>query len=755
MSVDHFVSVTLFDRDGATPLKRLHRAYAMQWLDENAAPGSFSFTLPAEDDAQVAVGRIVKFSYGQRSDAYRWAGVIESITHRTTDDDDVVQISGRGVRALLEGAVVYPATGSDSQTRTYTDAYPSAIIREFISEAHDRGTLTEITTGFTSSADSNGTAFDADSDLTIDVEVGTSLADIVTQHQEAVLDSAWVDADLVLQYALERGTDTTLTADPVVFRTMQNVVSLERSVDGPVRNVSLVSYNDGAATTEKESTVSGSLSTFGRREQFIDFNNVGSASKAERYANKVMRASADATDGITLEVTDDGVKPYIDYRIGDYVWVVFKNGARTKYRVRSLTVTADGDGNVRVVPELGTVQANLEERLRRALDRLEGRNARGDTSALTPPQAGLTTTVPSGTFVIGTPVGSEFVYQSPTLQADSIDIADPTLAPYTSAYNGVEDTSGAAGAGANAICIIGDASSILSFNTVDGLVEVLPLPGPVPSWIAKWGAKLIAGTRALTGDGTVYVIDAGVVTQLTLTPPTAGQRLIGGGPASDGLGFIGVWLPAYSTNTGYMVKYDATGTTLGSRTITLPATASTGGPAVVENGYAVIRASYSSISTDYVLITGADLTSPVTTVSGLTRSSVSAQLGTISSDGYCWFPGRLGDRTLYRADCNTGTVAVYPYGMPDVYYRTYSVVSVSQTKAVWLGTYYEPLSSYFPTIINLVELSGVINATESKLGTGGNVASFAGVATATSDGDIAFVSNDGSVGRFFLRVAGP
>lgn len=782
MSSDHFVSVTLYDRDGSTPIKRLHRAYAMQWLDENDAPGSFNFTIPAEDDTDVAIGRIIKFSYGTRSDNFRWAGVIESITHRLTDDADTVQVSGRGVRALLEGAVVYQGNNETDQTRSFTDAYPSAIMRTLLNEAHARGTLTEITAGFTNNTDSLGVAFSSDTDMTVDVEVGTNLADIADQHQEAVLDGVWVNADLELQYAITRGTDTTETNTPVIFRAMENLVSFEKKIDGPVRNVTLISYSDGEDVTEKVSTVSGTVSTFGRREQFLDLNNVANQTKAERYANKMMKNSASATDGATAEVTDDGVKPYIDYTIGDYVWVVAKNGARTKYRVRALTITADGDGNIRIVPELGTVQANLDERLRKALKRLESRNAKGDASSLTPPQSGLTSTVPSGTLVVGNPIGGEFVYQSPSLKDPIIDTTDSVLSVRKDAYHGVADTGNAAASGAGAICMIGGPNSIVSFNSTDGTTSTLALPGTGYNMLAAWGSRLLACTR-YTSLNRIAIITNGVATEVVPTPPTNTSLLLGVGPSASGNTFLAVWAETSSTaNLARIIEYTTSGAQTGTpQTFTMPITAgaTSVSAARIENGYIamyIVRG-----SEEYILTKPADTTSPVQVVAEIAGPFSPSALGNISSDGYAWMLGTTTGKTLYRLDCAEGTMDIYPNALPadQTSVGSSSILSVSKTKAAWFGTTtttqnftYQGVTTartvYHPTIINLVESNGIVNATRSQLDgdtNGLSVVPMAWSPALAGNGDVCFNAQrsigNSSYGstvtpyRRFIRVAGP
>jgi len=207
--VSVFLSAALFEKDGTTLIKRLDTSYNRQWLDERDGDGSFGFSLPFEDSGALTAGRIVKFSWGTQSNDWVFAGVIESVTvsktgGNTTGEDRIADISGRGVRCLLENALVYPVSGN--ATRTFSGVSAGSIIRTLLTEAQARGVLTELSTDFTNTTDSNGVGFSKV--LTLNENAGTSLAEVVTRHTELAVDIN-ITPDLVLQYFNNRGTDWT------------------------------------------------------------------------------------------------------------------------------------------------------------------------------------------------------------------------------------------------------------------------------------------------------------------------------------------------------------------------------------------------------------------------------------------------------------------------------------------------------------------------------------------------------------------
>lgn len=369
-----FLSAALFDKDGATLLKRLDTSYNRQWLDERDGDGSFSFSIPFEDASSIIAGRIVKFSWGTQSNDWVFAGVIESVTvsktgGNTTGEDRIADVGGRGVRCLLENALVYPVSGN--ATRTFSGVSAGSIIRTLLTEAQARGVLTELSTDFTNTTDSNGVGFSKV--LTLNENAGTSLAEVATRHTELAVDIN-VTPDLVLQYFNNRGTDWTAGTPTVALRVGYNIGELRTEKAGPVRNTVLVGYGTNQFVTR---TNSGSVSNYGRKETFLNLSNTNSGTHANLAGDQVLSVSAVPSDGITVQLSSDGPQPYINFNVGDYVWVHDHTGTRTKYRVSSISVTEAEDGTVSFVPELGTLRADLTRRLNRALARLEAKNANG------------------------------------------------------------------------------------------------------------------------------------------------------------------------------------------------------------------------------------------------------------------------------------------------------------------------------------------------------------------------------------------
>jgi hypothetical protein len=94
-----------------------------------------------------------------------------------------------------------------------------------------------------------------------------------------------------------------------------------------------------------------------------------------------LSVSAVPSDGITVQLDTSGPQPYINFNVCDFLWVIDHTGARTKYRVSSISASESEDGSVSFVPELGTLRADLTKRLNRALSSLESKNANGISSS--------------------------------------------------------------------------------------------------------------------------------------------------------------------------------------------------------------------------------------------------------------------------------------------------------------------------------------------------------------------------------------
>jgi hypothetical protein len=380
----NFVAVSLFDRDGATltGVGLLPNILSARWLDELEDAGSFEFRIPVEDGETIEVGHIVKFSFGPTSASYVFAGVVERIqveeVSRSTDSvTRILAVSGRGVRALLEDAIVYNSGASN--VRTFTAATAGEIMKTLLDEAQTRGALTGLTYGFNNANDSNGDPFVET--ITMDVQVGTTLLQLAAEHQELAVD-CWLDPNLLLYYVNERGTDRTTGGNPLVLRVGQSVGQVTKQVAGPVRNTLLVATGqDGTTFTTEEDA--GSQATYGRREAYLALANTTDTTFVTLSTSKLLTTSAAPADGITIQLDDLGPLPYLDFELGDLLYLAGVDGTRTTYRVRGISIDLNEDGSVSFVPELGTVRADLTRRLQRALSRIESATASGESAVAT------------------------------------------------------------------------------------------------------------------------------------------------------------------------------------------------------------------------------------------------------------------------------------------------------------------------------------------------------------------------------------
>jgi hypothetical protein len=329
-----------------------------------------------------------------------------------------MQISGRGVRALLEGAIV------DISDRTYTAKTVGYIMKELFDEAVSRDALEGMTTTFTNTTDSDGAAFTSEHTVTIEEKLGTNLSEIAGRHQELAVD-VWVKPDMTLNYYLERGTDRTTGNNPVVLRIGEAVVNYERTEEGPIRNYLLSVYSSDSIM--RDETRAGSIAANGRYETFLSLTNIQDSTTADNAIARTLDNLESTTIGATIELAEAGPQPYIDFEIGDWVIIADENGGRENFRVRAVTMSEQEVGAVRIIPELGNAKAALEERLRRLIARQEAKTASGaaDATAASVDLNGVGVLAGGGTLEDATILTYDPATGTGTADAPAIDPIDP------------------------------------------------------------------------------------------------------------------------------------------------------------------------------------------------------------------------------------------------------------------------------------------------------------------------------------------
>lgn len=381
------LSVTLFNLSGSTAQRQLGTASGIRWVDDIDNAGSFQFSLPLEDATGVQVGSVIKFALGDKSDDWVFAGTVEDIKVEKTGEQTggvarIAQITGRGLRARLEDAVVYP-TGTE-QIREFTGQTAGAIFKTLFDEAQARGALSGFTLGFTPTLDSEGAAYSTT--LTLDVSVGDTLSEVADQHQELAVD-VWVTPERVINYANARGVNRTTGGGAVVLRAGQSVSEILADQKGPITNTVLISYGASGNTFLTTQNAS-SATTYGRREAFLSLANTSDTAVITLSSTKLLDSTSAPSDSRTIQLADNGPTPYVDFQLGDTVKLSDIDGTQQNFRVRSITVTEDESGRITFVPELGTTRADLDRRLARALNKVERGDLGGESVVATPPSTG-------------------------------------------------------------------------------------------------------------------------------------------------------------------------------------------------------------------------------------------------------------------------------------------------------------------------------------------------------------------------------
>jgi hypothetical protein len=369
------IRVEVYDRDNpATLLAVLGETRNREWLEELNGAGSGSFEIHdldpklEADPTLLTYGNVVRFYLnGVLRHGFRIEAIDRVQAGPKDDADQWLTVSGRGPLGILEDAIVYPAggVGGVPDPRVFTNVASGLIIRLLIAEAQARGTtLLGVTTDFTDTDDSNAAPFTEL--LTLDEEVGVDLLRIAGRHTAMAAD-VWMSPNLVLHYANTRGIDRTLqlvNTGPVKLHLGHSIKELTNAEVGRITNTVLIKTPAGFL----ERVDLASLGNYNRREGFLSLGNVSDGPTIDKTTDALFAEVADPRASSTLELIDAvGSTPYDDFEVGDWVLAPDVTGVFTKQRVRGLSVSETDDGRVRYIPELASIEEELEASLERWL----------------------------------------------------------------------------------------------------------------------------------------------------------------------------------------------------------------------------------------------------------------------------------------------------------------------------------------------------------------------------------------------------
>ena len=376
------VGIELFICDRTNPnvlVKQLDSTWdkAFQMMQNN--PGSGSFRISRYDETggnrdYIADDNLVLVKL-DGNPLFKW--VIESRKPNYVDSSEqqIIEVSGRGVLSMLSWAVVYPEEmGTPVLDRQFTGT-ASKVLRSLILESQTRGGLVGVTVDWEDDKDSLGNVFSENINLSF--HVGTPLLEVATKFTEGLgYFEIEMTPELVLKIYKTRGLDLHET---VIYRPGQAVISHQNQSDsrGLVNEV-LVEGGDKLLAIASHSA---SQAAYGRREGYLSASNIqdGLSEYGQAYLNRVAYPTWGIQGTVTKFYDDQGnrMKPFETYLIGDWIgWKIAPEGSDDigfdgVLRVRGITVSEDDDtGALSYTLELHNLMLEHEIKLNQKVERM-------------------------------------------------------------------------------------------------------------------------------------------------------------------------------------------------------------------------------------------------------------------------------------------------------------------------------------------------------------------------------------------------
>jgi len=372
------VGIELFLCDRTSPnliVRQLDLAKnkAFQLLQNN--PGSGSFQISRYDSGATGLTEdnliLVKLD-GQP--LFKW--IIESVkpSYVSSDEHQLIAVSGRGVLSLLSRAVVYPENLGEPQLDRLFTGTASTVLRTLILEAQHRGSLLGIDIGWENDRDSIGNVFVEDVNLSF--HVGTPLSEVVSKFTEGL---GYFDIEMTPNLKLNIYKDRSVDLhETVVYRPGQAILSHQHQIDtSKLVNEILV---EGKEKQLAISTHPESAYTFGRREGYLSANNIqsGLSEYGDAYLKR-MALPQWGIQGTVAKFADENgykLKPLETFGIGDWIgWNIPPDGHdpvgfSDKVKVRGITVSENEEtGALEYTLDLNNTMLEHEIKMNQKVER--------------------------------------------------------------------------------------------------------------------------------------------------------------------------------------------------------------------------------------------------------------------------------------------------------------------------------------------------------------------------------------------------
>jgi len=393
------VGIEFFICDRANPnvlVKQLDGAWgkAFQMVRNNPGSGRFKisrYDVVGGNSNTIADDNLVLVKL-DGNPLFKWIIEARNPNYVDSGEQQIIEVSGRGVLSMLGWAVVYPEEmGTPILDRPFFGT-ASKVLRTLILEAQARGGLAGVTVDWEDDQDSLGNIFTENINLSF--HVGTPLLEVATKFTEGLgYFDIEMTPELVLKIYKTRGLDLHET---VVYRPGQAIVSHENQIDAKsLVNEVLVEGGDKLLAVASHSA---SQATYGRREGYLSASNIqeGLSEYGQAYLNRVAYPSWGIQGTVTKFCDDRGnrMKPFESYLIGDWIgWNIAPEGSDDVgfddvLRVCGITVSEDDDtGDLSYTLELHDTMLEHEIRLNQKVERMSQYSG-SDVLSVTPSSSG-------------------------------------------------------------------------------------------------------------------------------------------------------------------------------------------------------------------------------------------------------------------------------------------------------------------------------------------------------------------------------
>jgi hypothetical protein len=277
---------------------------------------------------------------------------------------ETLRITGRGLSALLDDALVPPSGGVGTTPAEWAWAAetPGKIVTDLVTSAQARGLLQGVTVSGTATVDASGVAWPTT--VTVTHKAGATLSSVVKALVEArLLETRWDGRELELHRwagGLERH-------QPVMLRPGRDVTSAPVARSRKAVATAVLVLGAADATARRTQALTGRRA----REAFVSESKAASG-VLDSLGDLYLGAHGAADVQLTHEVTDaaDGSRPWVDYRPGDWILTRAAGLQVVERRVSQIALSVSGSGGVKATLELGSIMKTWEERMSAQIDRL-------------------------------------------------------------------------------------------------------------------------------------------------------------------------------------------------------------------------------------------------------------------------------------------------------------------------------------------------------------------------------------------------